>query len=181
MSSEPSPKRRTIIPKDASKLSSLLSSTNAAIIEPGNSAYNASIARWSMAASKPAGIVIQPTSNAEISIVLKYVSENNVDLAVRGGGHSTAGASSTDGGLLVDLSKMRGVDVADWTEGAGQKVFRIQGGANWGDVDATGHQHGLHTVEGTVADTGVGGLTLGGGEFMRSHGICNRNVADITK
>ena len=80
-------------------------------------------------------------------------------MAVKGGGHSTAGASSTDGGLLIDLrSGMNKVRVDPE-----KKLLYIQGGAVWGDVDAAAWEHGLATVGGTVADTGVGCLTLGGG------------------
>ena len=121
--------------------------------------YAASIKRWSSAAQKPAGAVIVPNNADEIAIVVKYASEQGIDLAVKGGGHSTAGVSSTHGGLLIDLNaKMRHVDVD-----AEKKLFRVQGGAAWGDVDQAGAKHGLATVGGTVTDTGVGGLTLGGG------------------
>ena len=156
--------RRKVSASDIEQLKSLLSSTNAKVILPDHTDdYNAAIARWSMAASKPAGVVIQPTTPEEVAIAVKYVTDNGIELAVRGGGHSTAGASSTDGGLLITLQSMRQVTVEDWPAEPGQKVLRVGGGANWGDVDDEGVKHGLHTVGGTVADTGVAGLTLGGG------------------
>lgn len=154
--------KRKIRDEDISNLESFLSSTNSKVILPDESEdYKKAIARWSMAASKPAGLVIQPSNPQEVGIIVKYASENNIELAVKGGGHSTAGTSSTDGGLLVYLESLRKVTVEDWKDGS--KVFRIGGGASWGDVDQEGVKHGLHTVGGTVADTGVGGLTLGGG------------------
>ena len=151
--------KRTVHPDDISHLKSLLSSTTAKVLTPQDTDYSASIKRWSSAAQKPAGAVVVPQSAKEISIVVKYASEENLDLAVKGGGHSTAGVSSTNGGLLIDLNaNMRGVEVD--TE---RNLFRVQGGAAWGDVDQAGAKHGLATVGGTVMDTGVGGLTLGGG------------------
>ena len=150
---------RTISDNDISSLRSLLSSTSAQVVTPQDTEYAASIKRWSSAAQKPAGLVIVPNNAEEVSIVVKYASEEGIDLAVKGGGHSTAGASSTNGGLLIDLNaKMRKVDVD-----AEKKLFFVQGGAAWGDVDQAGAKHNLATVGGTVTDTGVGGLTLGGG------------------
>lgn len=156
--------KRTIRDSDIDNIKSLLSGTDAKVILPDQTDdYKTAIARWSMAASKPAGVVVQPTTPQEVSKVVKYASENNIEVAVKGGGHSTAGASSTDGGLLIYLQSMRKVTVEDWPAEPGQKVFRIGGGASWGDVDNEGVKYGVHTVGGTVADTGVGGLTLGGG------------------
>ncbi|KAK5193608.1 hypothetical protein LTR92_006979 [Exophiala xenobiotica] len=161
----PSPKR-SITREDIDALRSLFASagTQATLLTPtdGDSrAYEASIHRWSRAAEKPAGLVVVPTTAEEVAIALRYASSQNIDLAVKGGGHSTAGVSSTDGGLLIDLNaKMRGVEVVDRDH---SRLFKVQGGATWGDVDQAGVRYGLATVGGTVADTGVGGLVLGGG------------------
>lgn len=166
--------RRKVREDDVENLTSLLKDTSAKIILPEHTdAYKAAIARWSMAAAKPAGLVIQPSNSHEVAIAVKYASDNHIELAVKGGGHSTAGASSTDGGLLIYLESMREVSVEDWPAEPGQKVLRIGGGATWGDVDDEGVKHGLHTVGGTVADTGVGGLVLGGGYGWLSgkHGL----------
>ena len=148
--------KQKISQRDIDNLKSLL--PGADIRTSDHEGYGKSIKRWSSAAVKPAGVAIVPTTPEEISKVVKYAAEHDIDVAVKGGGHSTAGASSTDGGILFDLDKMRGVDVD--TE---KKLFYVQGGANWGDVDQAGFKHGLATVGGTVADTGVGGLALGGG------------------
>lgn len=156
--------RRQIRDTDITNLTDLLGSTSAKLIHPTDTdVYKAAIARWSMAAAKPAGLVIQPTTPQEVAIVTRYCNDNNIELAVKGGGHSTSGASSTDGGILLFLESLRKVTVEDYPAEPGQKIFRIGGGATWGDVDNEGAKYGLHTVGGTVADTGVGGLTLGGG------------------
>ncbi len=145
----PSPKG-SITPSDIDTLRSLLSGTSATLLTPNDGAsYEASIRRWSRAAEKPAGLVLVPASAEEVSIALKYAGAQNLDLAVKGGGHSTAGVSSTNGGLLVDLNaKMRNVEVD-----LDRMLFKVQGGATWGDVDQAGVKHGLATVGGTVADT----------------------------
>lgn len=151
--------KRTVSNSDIEALRGLLSSTNAKILSPSDSGYNITIERWSRAAEKPAGVSIVPTTAEEVAVAVKYANDHDIDVAVRGGGHSTAGASSTHGGLLIDLrSGMSKVTVDEE-----KQQLHIQGGAVWGDVDAAAWEHRLATVGGTVADTGVGGLTLGGG------------------
>ncbi|TKA74512.1 hypothetical protein B0A55_08049 [Friedmanniomyces simplex] len=122
---------------------------------------------------------VQPSQidKLQIAIAVKYAAEQDLDVAVKGGGHSTAGASSTQGGLLIDLGRMRGVRVDP-----SKQQLHIQGGALWGDVDEAAWAHGLATVGGTVADTGVGGLTLGGGYGMLSgtRGLVIDNVVGAT-
>ncbi|KAJ5630155.1 FAD linked oxidase N-terminal [Penicillium herquei] len=131
---------------------------SAAIFTPGSNAYAQSIGRWSETAIKPAGVVVQPLEPADISTSLLWAQEYGIDVAVKGGGHSTAGTSSSDGGLVIDMSRMNKVEVNPTA-----KTINAQGGAIWKDVDEAGAAHGLATVGGTVNHTGVGGLTLGGG------------------
>jgi FAD/FMN-containing dehydrogenase len=156
-STGPTP-RQKVSASDIDNIKSLLAGTDATALAPSDEGYDKTLKRWSQAAEKPAGVSIVPTTAEEIAKVIKYAAEKELDVAVKGGGHSTAGASSTDGGILFDLVKMINVE-AD----VEKKIFTIQGGANWGHVDEAGFKHGLATVSGTVADTGVGGLTLGGG------------------
>ncbi|KAJ5688526.1 Xylooligosaccharide oxidase [Penicillium macrosclerotiorum] len=125
---------------------------------PGSDGYLDSLVRWSDTGMKHAGVVIQPIDPTDIGTALLWAQEYAVDLAVKGGGHSTAGTSSSDGGLVIDLSQMKQVSV-DST----RKTITAQGGATWKEVDEAGAARGLATVGGTVNHTGVGGLTLGGG------------------
>lgn len=169
--------RRQVTEADIQELRLLLSGTQAHVRTPSDHGYEAAVERWSRAAEKPAGVAIAPTSAEEVAIVIKYASEQGLDVAVKGGGHSTAGASSTDGGMLVDLGRMRGVKVD-----VDKQLLHVQGGCLWGDVDDAAYKHGLATVGGTVADTGVGGLTLGGGYGMLSgqRGLVIDNVVGAT-
>ncbi|CAG7939798.1 unnamed protein product [Penicillium olsonii] len=123
------------------------------------------------------GVVVQPTQASEVSIALLWAQENAIDVAVKGGGHSTAGTSSSDGGLVIDLSRMNGVTV-DTT----QKTITAQGGATWKEVDEAGAAQGLAAVGGTVNHTGVGGLTLGGGYGWLSgeYGLTIDNLLSAT-
>jgi FAD/FMN-containing dehydrogenase len=166
MSTTPKPKRN-VSEEDIKALRDLLSNTSAKILTPSDEGYALSIERWSRAAEKPAGVSIVPTTAAEAGIALQYVNDNSIDVAVKGGGHSTAGASSTNGGLLIDMrSGMHGATVD-----TDKQRLHVQGGAVWGDVDAAAWQHDLATMGGTVADTGVGGLD---GNFTRTSSISVR-------
>jgi FAD/FMN-containing dehydrogenase len=169
--------KRRVTADDINNLRSLLNGTEAEVRGPGDTGYDKSIDRWSKAAEKPAGVAIAPTSAKEVAIAVKYAAENGLDLAVKGGGHSTAGVSSTDGGVLIDLqSKMRKVTVD-----TDKQQLHVGGGALWMDVDDAAWEKGLATVGGTVADTGVGGLTLGGGYGVLSgaHGLVIDNTVSF--
>ena len=171
------PGKRNVTDADIAKLKELLSGTDASVRGPSDSNYAKSIERWSKAAEKQAGVAIAPTSAEEVSIAVKYAAEQGLDLAVKGGGHSTAGVSSTKGGLLIDLGSMRKVDVD-----TDKQQLHVQGGCLWSDVDDAAWKHGLATVGGTVADTGVGGLTLGGGYGVLSgtRGLVIDNTVSFT-
>ena len=121
--------------------------------------------------------MVQPTQATDVSIALLWAQEYCVDVAVKGGGHSTAGTSSSDGGLVIDLSRMNEVTV----DTAGKSIT-AQGGATWKEVDEAGAVHGLAAVGGTVNHTGVGGLTLGGGYGWLSgqYGLTIDNLLSAT-
>ncbi|KAL5114013.1 hypothetical protein ACEQ8H_008118 [Pleosporales sp. CAS-2024a] len=171
--------KRSITDDDIAKLRQLLQDTDAQLVTAKEEEqYTQSIRRWSRAAEKPAGACLVPTSAAAISIAIRYASEKDIDVAVKGGGHSTAGASSTHGGLLIDLNTHMRTTVVD----ADKKTIKVGGGATWGEVDAALEPHGLAAVGGTVADTGVGGLTFGGGFgwLTVKHGLVVDNLLECT-
>ncbi|KAK9312235.1 hypothetical protein V1524DRAFT_466222 [Lipomyces starkeyi] len=114
--------------------------------------------RWSDCAEKKAGAILLAESAEDISKTVLMAQANSINIAVCGGGHSPAGASSIDGGIVIDLSKMRGV-VVD----AKQEDAHCSRRSNLEDVDVAAADYDLATVGGTVNHTGIGGLTLGGG------------------
>ncbi|KAL8743049.1 MAG: hypothetical protein Q9190_004564, partial [Brigantiaea leucoxantha] len=128
------------------------------LLTPGSEEYAVKIKRWSDASEKEAAAIVLATSTADISTTLLFTQEHNIDFAVCGGGHSTSGSSSSEGGIVIDLSLMRKVTVDP-----SALTITAQGGCLWVDVDEAAGEHGLATVGGTVNHTGIGGLTLGGG------------------
>ena len=99
-----------------------------------------------------------PSDVADIQTALLWAQKHDVDLAIKGGGHSVAGTSSSQDGLVIDLSRMKDVFVDPVA-----KTVTVQGGATWKEVDEAAAEHDLAAVGGSVNHTGVGGLTLGGG------------------
>jgi FAD/FMN-containing dehydrogenase len=120
-------------------------------------------------------LVVRASGVADVVAAVNFARDHDLLLAVRGGGHSVAGLSSVDGGMLIDLERMNGVDVDPEA-----RLARVQGGALWADVDRDTLTFDLVAPGGVVSDTGVAGLTLGGGEgwVRRKYGLsCDSVVA----
>jgi FAD binding domain len=119
-------------------------------------------------------LVVRCTGAADVIAAVGFARSNDLTIAVRGGGHSIAGFSTCDGGIVIDLSPMRGVRVDPVARRAA-----VDGGAVWADVDHETQTRGLATTGGLVSTTGVAGFTLGGGIgwTMRKFGLACDNLA----
>lgn len=133
--------------------------------------FNASIDR------RPA-LIVRPTGNADVIDAVTYARESGLPLAVRCGGHSLAGTSITEGGVLIDLTSLKGVHVDP-----DRRTATVEAGVLWGEFDRETSLYGLATPGGRVTTTGVGGFTLGGGYGWLSsiHGMTCDNLvgADV--
>ncbi|KAF9873192.1 FAD binding domain-containing protein [Colletotrichum karsti] len=138
------------------------------VLLPGDEGYEASLERWSIVCIKRAALVIKPKSAQDVSSAILFATKHNIPFTTCGGGHSTAGTSSSDGGMVIHLSHLRSVSVDPE-----KRLISYGGGCTWKDVDDEAWKHGLATVGGTVSHTGVGGLVLGGGQGLLSglHGL----------
>ena len=128
------------------------------LLLPDSENYHAARKIWNGMIDKKPVIIAQCRSSADVAAAILFAKENNLIVSVRGGGHNVAGNSICDGGLMIDLSKMKAIELD-----VQNKIARVQGGVLWRELDAATLQHELATVGGTVSDTGIGGLTLGGG------------------
>jgi FAD/FMN-containing dehydrogenase len=113
---------------------------------------------------------------ADVIAAVRFARDQQLLVSVRGGGHSLPGFSVSDGGLMIDLSRMRGVRVD-----AARQTARADGGVTWGDFDHETQAFGLATTGGLVRQTGIAGLTLGGGHgfLMRKYGLACDNLLSV--
>jgi FAD/FMN-containing dehydrogenase len=124
---------------------------------------------------KPA-IIARCTSTADVVAAINTAREHELIVSIRGGGHNVAGSAVNDGGLVIDLSEMRGVAVDPET-----RTARVQGGAIWADVDSETAKYGLVCPGGKVSSTGVAGFTLHGGMswFIRKLGLALDSIRSV--
>jgi FAD/FMN-containing dehydrogenase len=128
------------------------------LIQPNDNAYDAARKVYNAMIDRRPRLIVRCADVADVIATVNFSRDNNLLLAVRGGGHNAAGAGVCDGGLVLDLSRMRGIHVDPKA-----RTVRVDGGCTWGDVDHATHAFGLAVPSGVVSTTGVGGLTLGGG------------------
>ncbi len=148
------------------------------LIRPGDEQYDEARKVWNGAIDRRPALIARCGSAADVAAALRLGRERDLPVAVRGGGHSIAGWSVNDDGLVIDLSPMREIEVDPHA-----RTARAGGGVLWGELDAATQAHGLATVGGIVTHTGIAGLTLGGGIgwLMRRHGatVDNLLAADV--
>ena len=121
---------------------------------------------------KPA-LIARCLGTADIVDAVKFARIHSLELSVRGGGHNVAGRAVCDGGLMLDLSLAKGIDV----DPAG-RTARAQGGVTWREFNRETQLHGLATTGGVISTTGIAGLTLGGGVgwLMAKYGLATDNL-----
>lgn len=128
------------------------------IVSKDSPEYNSAIQRVSHFSIRYPAHVAFPSSADDVSQLIRFANAHSIELAVKGGGANTADISSTDGGLVIDLSRMKNVEVSQ-----DRQTVTVQGGANWGDVYEALAKYGLDAVGGSAWCVGVGGFLTGGG------------------
>ena len=147
-----------------------------AVLSPSDPGYDEARRIHNGMIDRRPALVVRCHGTADVQAAVRFAREQGLEIAVRGGGHNVAGNAVCDGGLVIDLSAMRGVHVDPRARRA-----RAQGGATWGDYNRETQLHGLASTGGVVSTTGVGGLTLGGGLgwLLGKHGMAVDNLRAV--
>ncbi len=146
------------------------------LITPAHSEYDEARVLYNAMIDKRPAVIAQCETPADVATAIRHARERDLEIAVRGGGHSVAGNSLTEGGLVVDLRRMNGVTVDQVA-----KTARVGGGATMSHLDRGTEPYGLATTGGRVSTTGVGGFTLGGGTgwLDRKFGLACDNLLSV--
>ena len=148
------------------------------LLPPGEAEYEEARSLWNGVIDRRPALIVRCAVVEDVVACVNFARENGLLLAVRGGGHNVAGTASAEGGLVVDLSAMKSIEVDPE-----RRTVRAGAGVTIGELDEQTQKHGLATPMGVVSETGIAGLTLGGGIgwLRRKYGLSQDNLisADV--
>jgi len=160
----------------AQTVDQLKSSFRGELIQPTDAAYESARKVYNGMIDKRPRLIARCVDVADVMAAVEFGRENGLLTAIRGGGHNGAGLGTCDDGLVIDLSRMKGIRVDP-----AAKTVRVEAGCVWGDVDHATHAFGMATPSGFISTTGVAGLTLGGGigYLTRQFGLTIDNLLAV--
>jgi FAD/FMN-containing dehydrogenase len=148
------------------------------VVIAGDAQYQAARQVWNGNVDRRPALIVRCSGAADVKQAVEFARSHQLLVSIRGGGHSAPGYGTNDSGLVIDLSGMKGIRVDP-----SARTVAAQGGVLWRELDHETQAHGLATTGGTVSNTGVAGLTLGGGLgwLMGKHGLTVDNLisADV--
>ena len=145
-------------------------------IDSKDSDYEEARKVWNGMIDKHPKFIVRCANEDDVEKAVNFARENNLEIAVRGGGHNVAGFSTCDDGIVIDLSQMKNIEIDKTSQ-----TVRAQGGLTWGEFDKATQEQGLATTGGLVTTTGVAGFTLGGGFgwLVRKYGMTIDNLQSV--
>jgi FAD/FMN-containing dehydrogenase len=146
------------------------------LLRPGDKTYDEARKVWNGMIDHRPALIARCAGTADVVETVQFARDHDLLVSVRGGGHNIAGKAVCEGGLMIDLSRMRSVAVDP-----GNQTARVEGGVTLGELDAATQPAGLATTAGVVTHTGVAGLTLGGGvgRLARKYGLACDNLLSV--
>jgi FAD/FMN-containing dehydrogenase len=128
------------------------------VLKPGDAMYDDARRIQNGLIDRRPSLIARCADVSDIVAAVQFARAQGAEVAVRGGGHGVSGRATTEGGVMIDLSTLKRIEIDEAT-----RTARVGGGATWAELNAATQRHGLATTGGVVSSTGVGGLTLGGG------------------
>jgi len=161
---------------DADALAALRETARGAVLTPDDPGYDEARSIWNALIDRRPALIVQCSGAADVVDTVNFAREQGLVLSIKAGGHNVAGNAVNDGGIVIDLSQMRGVHVDPDTG-----TVRVQGGATWGDCDRETQLFGLAVPGGVVSTTGIAGLTLHGGvgHLRRKYGLSIDSLVSV--
>ncbi len=146
------------------------------LIQPGDAGYHDARRVWNGMINKHPAMIVQCADEDDVTGSINFARVEKLVVAVRGGGHNVAGFGTCDDGIVIDLSKMKKIEVDTAAQTA-----RVQAGLTWGEFDKATQAHNLATTGGLVSTTGIAGFTLGGGFgwLVRKYGLTVDNLLSV--
>jgi FAD/FMN-containing dehydrogenase len=146
------------------------------VVEPQDPGYDEARAVHNGLVDRRPALIVRCRSSSDVVAALAFARREGLEVSVRGGGHNVAGRAVTDGGLMISLADMKGVDVDPE-----RATVTAQGGVNWRELNDAVGEHGLGTTGGVISTTGIAGYTLGGGLgwLMAKHGLAADNLLAV--
>ena len=166
-------KKQTINDLDSSAIENFQSQLRGKIVQTSDAEYNETRKVYNGMIDKHPGMIVLCLDVADVIASVNFGRENNLLVAIRGGGHNGGGLGLCDDGLVIVLSGLKSVRV-----NMADQTVRVGGGNVWGEVDHATHPFGLAVPAGIISTTGVGGLTLGGGvgHLTKKYGLTIDNL-----
>ena len=161
---------------DGELLEAFVGSVSGSVLLPHDDGYEeARLIQNGLIDRRPA-VIVRCAGATDIAGAVKLARSSGLEISVRGGGHNVAGRAVAEGGLMIDLSAMRGIHVDP-----AARTARAQGGVLWAELNREAHAHGLAVTGGAISSTGIAGYTLGGGLgwLMAKHGLGSDNLLGV--
>ena len=146
------------------------------LLQPGDAGYDEARRIHNGLIDKRPALIARCRNAGDVARVVPFAIEHGLEIAVRGGGHNVAGRAVTEGGLMIDLAEMKGIEVDP-----DARTARAEGGVTWNEFNAVAGEHGLAVTGGAISTTGIAGLTLGGGLgwLMGVQGFASDNLLSV--
>jgi FAD/FMN-containing dehydrogenase len=161
---------------DQAAIQKLQKQVRGELLRPSDGGYDAARRVWNGMVNKHPAFIVRCAGAADVIDSVNFARTNNLPISVRGGGHNVAGSAVCDGGIMLDLSRMKSIRVDSVS-----RTARAEPGVIWAEFDHETQAFGLATTGGTCSQTGIAGVTLGGGEgwLMRKYGLTMDNLLSV--